>query len=86
MCDNSMEFISFSELSQTYGFTVKTLSPHYPKGHGLIEIYCTNNKGNSSNAKMPYLILLSLRASPIKADMKSPVELLNARKYKISVE
>lgn len=37
------------------------------------------------NRREPYHALLSLRATPVKADMKPPAELLNSRKYKATL-
>lgn len=91
ICDNGTQFTSqeFKLLANEYGFQVTTSSPHYPKGHGFIErqvqtvkkalIKCREMKED------PNLALLSLRATPLKADLKSPAELLNGRKYQTTL-
>lgn len=60
--------------------------PHYPRGHGLIERHVQTMKKIFIKCKgtgeSPCLASLSLRAIPLKADMKSPAEVLNSRKYK----
>ncbi|XP_029640437.1 uncharacterized protein K02A2.6-like [Octopus sinensis] len=88
ICDNGTQFTSqeFKKLADEYGFNITTSSPHYPKGHGFIEkqvqtvkrtvVKCREIKEDS------HLALLSLRVIPLRADMKSPAELLNGRKYK----
>ncbi|XP_036362882.1 uncharacterized protein LOC118765244 [Octopus sinensis] len=85
ICDNGTLFTSqeFKKLADEYGFNI-TSSPHYPKGHGFIErqvqavkrtlVKCRETKED------PNMALLSLRATQLRADMKSPAELLNGRK------
>ncbi|XP_029653494.1 uncharacterized protein K02A2.6-like [Octopus sinensis] len=91
ICDNGTQFTSqeFKKLADEYGFNITTSSPHYPKGHGFIErqvqtvkrtlVKCRETKED------PHLALLSLRATPLRADMKSPAELLNGRRYKTTL-
>ncbi|XP_029636198.1 uncharacterized protein LOC115211689 [Octopus sinensis] len=91
ICDNRTQFTSqeFKKLADEYGFNITTSSSHYPKGHGFIErqvqtvkrtlVKCRETKED------PHLALLSLRATPLRADMKSPAELLNGRKYKTTL-
>ncbi|XP_029653414.1 uncharacterized protein K02A2.6-like [Octopus sinensis] len=91
ICDNGTQFTSqeFKKLADEYGFNITTSSPHYPKGHGFIErqvqtvkrtlVKCRETKED------PHLALLYLRATPLRADMKSPAELLNGRKYKTTL-
>ncbi|XP_029652389.1 uncharacterized protein K02A2.6-like [Octopus sinensis] len=91
ICDNGTQFTSqeFKKLADEYGFNITTSSPLYPKGHGFIErqvqtvkrtlVKCRETKED------PHLALLSLRATPLRADMKSPAELLNGRKYKTTL-
>ncbi|XP_029633899.1 uncharacterized protein LOC115209599 [Octopus sinensis] len=91
ICDNGTQFTSqeFKKLADEYGFNITTSSPHYTKGHGFIErqvqtvkrtlVKCRETKED------PHLALLSLRATPLRADMKSPAELLNGMKYKTTL-
>ncbi|XP_029656176.1 uncharacterized protein LOC115230085 [Octopus sinensis] len=91
ICDKGTQFTSqeFKKLADEYGFNITTSSPHYPKGHGFIErqvqtvkrtlVKCRETKED------PHLALLSLRTTPLRADMKSPAELLNGRKYKTTL-
>lgn len=91
VCDNGTQFTSreFRELATEYGFKITTSSPHYPKGHGFIERQVQTAKKTLIKCREakedPNLALLSLRATPLKADMKSPAEMLNGRKYKTTL-
>ncbi|KAI8511982.1 hypothetical protein Bbelb_110820 [Branchiostoma belcheri] len=91
ICDNGTQFTSeeFTKLAHEYGFKITTSSPHYPKGHGFVERHVQTVKKTLIKCKEsrsdPNLALLSLRATPLKSDMKSPAELLNGREYKTTL-
>ena len=91
ICDNGTQFTSqeFKKLATEYGFTITTSSPYYPKGHGFVERQVQTAKKTLIKCREmkedPHLALLSLRATPLKADMKSPAEMLNGRKYKTTL-
>lgn len=91
ICDNGSQFTSreFRNLAEIYGFKIITSSPYYPKGHGFIERHIQTVENVLMKCKEsgddPNLALLSLRATPLKANMPSPAELLNGRKYKTTL-
>lgn len=91
ICDNGTQFTSqeFKKLATEYGLTITTSSPYYPKGHGFVERQVQTAKKTLIKCREmkedPHLALLSLRATPLKADMKSPAEMLNGRKYKTTL-
>ncbi|XP_029636815.1 uncharacterized protein LOC115212115 [Octopus sinensis] len=91
ICDNRTQFTSqeFKKLADEYGFNITTSSPRYPKGHGFIERQVQTVKRTlvkcQETKEDPHLALLSLRVTPLRADMKSPAELLNGRKYKTTL-
>ncbi|XP_014788106.1 uncharacterized protein K02A2.6 [Octopus bimaculoides] len=82
----SVVYWEFKKLADEYGFNIITSSPHYPKGHGFIERQVQTVKRTQVKCREtkedPRLALLSLQATPLRADMKSPTEMLNGRKYK----
>ncbi|XP_029658076.1 uncharacterized protein LOC115232364 [Octopus sinensis] len=91
ICDNGTQFTSqeFKKLADEHGFNIETSSPHCPKGHGFIERQVQTVKRTLVKCRKtredPHLALMSLRATPLRANMKSPAELLNGRKYKTTL-
>ena len=84
--DNGPCFIStsFKDFSRIYGFKSVTSSPHYPRGHGLIERHIQTIKKVllKNQGGDPDLALLRLRSTPLNHKLPSPAELLNARKFR----
>ncbi|XP_029651637.1 uncharacterized protein LOC115224834 [Octopus sinensis] len=91
ICDNGTQFTSqeFKKLADEYRFNIATSSPHCPKGHGFVERQVQTVKRTLVKCRKtredPHLALMSIRATPLRANMKSPAELLNGRKYKTTL-
>ena len=80
--DNSPQYTSaqFADFCTSWGITHETSSPHYPQSNGFAESCVKSVKLALQCAKYsgvyPQLILLALWATPIKAKLSSPAELL----------
>ena len=91
ICDNGKQFDAheFRQFAEKYGFEVVTSSPHYPRGHGLIERHVETIKSAMAKSRHDgsdvYLTLLSLRSTPLNHTLPSPAELLNGRIYKCNL-
>ena len=88
VCDNGSQLVShaFTSFANSIGMEVVTSSPHYPRGHGLIERHVQSIKRvmakcahSGSDINMS---LLALRATPLTHSLASPAELLNSRRYR----
>ena len=86
--DNGGHYISlaFRTFAEEWCFDHTTSSPHYPQSNGFIERQVQTVKNVLKKATMtksdPKKALLILRSTPIDSHLPSPVEMLNARKYK----
>lgn len=71
---------AFSEFANTYGFTHKTSSPHFPQSNGEAERAVKAIKQILIKNEDPYLRLLAYRSTPLENGY-SPSELLMGRKF-----
>ena len=84
--DNGPQFSAnvFSEFSNTYGFTHKTSSPHFPQSNGEAKRAVQTTKQILAKNKDPYLGLLAYRSTPLENGY-SPSELLMGRKLRTMI-
>ena len=91
ICDEGTQLTSkqYKEFADKWGFTTTTISPHYPRGHGLIERQvqiikklfkrcdegCTNHQ----------VALQELRATPFHNSTPSPAELFHGRQMETTL-
>ena len=63
-----------------------TSSPHYPRGHGLVERHLQTIKRLTSKCREDgtdiNMAILNLRSTPLNQNTPSPAELLNNRRYR----
>ena len=95
VCDNGSQLVSneirayMRKIGCEFEDLVTTSSPHYPRGHGLIERHVQTVKAVmakcAEDASDTNLALLVLRATPLSHSLPSPAELLNTRKYKTNL-
>ena len=89
--DNGTHFTSAEmlEFSRIYGFSLTTSSPHYPRGHGLVERQIQTIKNTLTKCAEsqfdPHLSLLCLRATPLDHNTQSPAGLLQGRVFKTTL-
>lgn len=87
-CANNPQFTSveFQQPASQYGFNIIMSSPHYPRGHGLVEhqvqtvkrfiLECGETREDID------LALLAPRTTPLSPNIASPAELLSGRIFK----
>jgi transposase InsO family protein len=86
--DQGPQFTSseFKEFATKYQFEIRHSSPRYPQSNGFIEAMVKIVKDIMTRARDAgtdlSLAMLIYRATPFKAGVASPAELLNQRKYK----
>ena len=88
ICDNGSQLISFEikRFATEYGIDFTTSSPHYPRGHGLVERHVQTVKRLMSKCREDgtdiNMAILNLRSTPLNQNTPSPAELLNNRRYR----
>ena len=87
MSDNDPQFVSneMKKFTDTYGFTLLTSSPHYPRSNGLTEWTIQTIKALLQDSPDPYLALLSFRTTPILWCSFSPAQLLMGRQLRTDI-
>ena len=89
--DNGKHFVAreFKDFASKWGFEMVLSSPEYPQGHALIERHIQTikkcmEKCDSSGYDVN-LALLALRSTPLTAELPSPAELLQSRRFRTTV-
>ncbi|XP_065891689.1 uncharacterized protein [Dysidea avara] len=70
------------QFAEAYGFDHVTTSPYYPQANGQAERTVRTIKSLLTNAKDPYMALLSYHATPLQWCNLSPAELLQGRQIR----
>ena len=89
--DNGKHFsaAAFRHFASTWGFELVLSSPEYPKGHALIERHIQTVKKCMKKCDVSGfdfdLALLVLRSTPLSADIPSPAELLQGRRFRTTL-
>lgn len=89
--DNGKHFTAgeFKRFAARWGFEMVLSSPEYPQGHALIERHIQTIKkcmGKCDISNYDFdLALLVLRSTPLGADLPSPAELLQQRRFRTTL-
>ncbi|XP_031335291.1 uncharacterized protein K02A2.6-like [Photinus pyralis] len=71
----------YRKFAKRFGFNVITSSPNFAQSNGFIESQVKNFKNHFKKSEDPYLMLLTLRSTPLENGY-SPAELLMGRKIR----
>ena len=89
--DQGTQFVSahYVEFARQYGIKITHSSPRYPQSNGFIEAMVKVVKSTLERCRLsgsdPYLAMLMYRATPLRAGISSPAELLNQRRHQTTL-